>query len=264
MPQVHRTAVSRNRKGRWRILQSLFFIFIFSTAIYMLLHSSLFRVREIVVEGNKLLSKQDVMALTGLSKDLNIFKANLKLAGEKVSLHPMIKEVKITRDLPARIVIKITERKQIGLLIDTGGFIVVGEDGCYLKKVTSLTNVNLPIITGVKPSGSRPGQIIADDRLKSALSYLLTMPANLRAAVSEMNVSDSNNIKMYTIDGAEIRFGDNGRIAEKIKLFQEVIGQKYQNRILYIDISYKGRPVIKFFESSRQENERPIDTEIYD
>lgn len=248
MPSLHSTGHSRPQKRRWHIIQSLFFVFIFSLAVFFFLQSPVFRVKAVEVNGNSQLRRDQIMALAGLAKGVNIFKANLQQAQSKVALNPMVKHVDITRHLPSTIIINVTERKAIGLVANSGRFSAIGEDGYCLALVNNLASINLPIITGVKAANAMPGQAINDDNLRAALAYLSAMPLNMRAAVSEINVSDMNNIRIFTIDEAEIRFGDLTRIKEKIKLYQEVIGQKYSNKIQYIDISYKGSPVIKFID----------------
>ncbi|WP_418790561.1 cell division protein FtsQ/DivIB [Phosphitispora sp. TUW77] len=207
-------------------------------------------VKEIAVKGNKVFSTAEVVSLSGLSSGLNIFKVNLKQAESKVGMHPMIKAVQIIRDFPATIIIDITEREQAALVYCTDSFAVISSDGYCLIKESSPGQTNLPIITGEELKSLAPGQKIPGEKLAVALDYLKAMPVNLRAAVSELNVSDLNNIRMYTMDKAEVRFGDKNRIMEKINLYQEVIRQKYDNKIQYIDISYKGSPVIKFVSDS--------------
>lgn len=256
MPSLNSARHSHHKKRRWHVIQSLFFIFVFSLAVFFFLQSSFFRVKGIQVNGNKQLRREQIVALTGLAKGINIFKANLKLAEDKIALHPMVKQVNISRELPSTIVINLTERKPVGLAVNPGHFIAVSEDGFYLAKVNNMGTINLPIITGIKISNSGPGQEIVDPKLKAALQYLVAMPLNIRAAVSEINVSDLNNIRMTTIDEAEIRFGDAGRINDKIKLYKEVISQKYSSKIQYMDISYKGSPVVKLIEPSDQEKQQ--------
>jgi cell division protein FtsQ len=256
MPTVHLARHHHQKKGRWHIFRSLFFVLFFSVAAFFFLQSSFFNIREIVINGNKRLSSKEIIELSGLKNNVNIFKANLNLAKDKVSLQPMVKQAAVIREFPATVVINITERIPVALVAGTGGFIVVSEDGFHLKKVTSLESVNLPIITGTNVDSIVPGQLIEDRKFKAALGFLLAMPLNIRAAVSEINVSDLNNIRMYAMDKAEVRFGDEQRINDKIKLYSEVISQKYSNKIQYIDISYKGSPVIKFIESSGQETEQ--------
>lgn len=232
------------------MIQSLFFIFVFSLAVFFFLQSPVFRVKAVEVYGNSQLRREQITALAGLAKGVNIFKANLQQAQSKIVLNPLVKKVEITRHLPSTIIIKVTERKAIGLVSNPGHFISVGEDGYCLALVNNLASINLPIITGVKATKTMPGQNINDAQLSAALAYLVAMPLNMRAAVSEVNVSDLNNIRIFTIDKAEIKLGDLTRVNEKIKLYQAVIGQKYSSKIQYIDISYKGDPVIKFIEPS--------------
>lgn len=256
MPSLQAARHTHRKKRRWHIIQSLFFIFVFSLAVFFFLQSSFFKVREIRVNGNKQFSTEKVVALTGLHIGENIFKANLKQAEAKVALHPLVKLVDISRDLPAAININLTERKAVALAAGPGNFMVIGEDGYCLSKVSSLGSINLPIITGIDPGPAGPGQKIADEKIKPALDYLLAMPENIRATVSEINVADLNNIRMFTIDKAEVRFGDARRAEEKIKLYQEVINQRYSSRILYIDISYRGPPVVKFIDQPGQEKKQ--------
>lgn len=248
MPSLHSTRYSRPPKRRWHVIQSLFFIFVFSLAIFFFLQSPVFRVKEVRVQGNNQLSREQILALAGLEKGVNIFKANLAQAQSKLALNPIVKQVTISRHFPATIVIDLTERKAIGLMANPGHFIAVGEDGYCLALVNNLASINLPIITGAKPTNAMPGQSIGDERLKAALAYLIAMPLNMRASVSEINASDLNNIRMFSIDETEVRFGDVNRITEKVKLYQEVTRQKFNNKIQYIDISFKGDPVIKFIE----------------
>ncbi|MDT3700669.1 MAG: FtsQ-type POTRA domain-containing protein [Thermincola sp.] len=247
MPSIHSISHSRPKKRQWQVIQSLFFIFIFSLSAFFFLQSPIFRVRAVEINGNSQLSRDQIMALSGLGKDVNIFKANLKLAQSKVALSPIIKHVEISRHLPATIVIDVTERKAIGLVSNPGQFIAIGDDSYCISLVSSLASINLPIITGVTAFNTLPGQHIQDDHLSAALAYLAAMPLDMRAAVSEINVSDVNNIRVFTIDETEVRLGDITRISDKVELYQEVISQKYNEKIQYVDISYKGNPVIKFF-----------------
>ncbi len=260
MPSLHAAGPSQPKKRRWQVIQSLFFIFVFSLALFVFLQSSFFRVREFRVNGNKQLSREEAVALTGLQEGVNIFKANLPQAAARLALHPMVRQADLSRDLPATVIINLVERKPLALAVRQGSFTVISEDGCCLAKVDDLSRINLPIITGIDPGPAGPGQKIADQRLQPALAYLLAMPENIRAAVSEINVTDLNNIRMFTMDKAEVRLGGEERISEKIKLYQEIINQKYPNRIQYMDISYRGNPVVKFIEPPEQEKQQQAQT----
>lgn len=246
MPGFRSTRHVQETKASWRIIESLFFIFLLALATFFFLQSSFFRVTDIKVSGLKQLKKDQVISLSGLAPGVNIFRSDLRQAQSKISLNPLVEEVQVTRKLPRTISVNIQERKPLAVIPDKGSFIIVGNDGFVLSMAKNFSTINLPILTGIKITNATPGKIISDEKIQIALKYLQIMSLNLRAAVSEINLSDINNIRIYTIDGVEVRFGDDSRIADKIKLYGEVIGQNYKNKIQYIDISYKGSPVIKF------------------
>lgn len=249
MPSLNMDTDSYAQKGQRHAMPGFFFVFLLVLAAFFFLQSSYFDVRNITVDGNKHLEGEEITSLAGLSSGVNIFRADLKKAEEKISLHPLVKEVELARDFPGTILIKITERAAIGLALGQEGFATISEDGYILAQVKNLGLVNYPIISGVDLGSAGSGQKVPDEKITAALKYLKAMPVNIRAVVSEINVSDLNNIRMFSVDKAEVRFGTVDRIEEKIRLYQEVIGQRYENRIHYIDISFKGSPVIRFIET---------------
>jgi len=223
-----------------------------AVAVFMFIHSAFFAVTQIKVIGVRQLKNQEILKISGLNPGVNIFKANLTEAENKISLHPLVRIVEIKRRLPSSLEINVTERMALGLVVDRGEFLQVDGDGVYLARTSDMNKVNLPLITGIPPKKSAPGEKLDNDEMRAALVYLKNMPLKITATVSEINVRDPNNIKFYTIDGAEVRVGDTERVNEKINLYQEVISRKYSQPIQYIDISYNGRPVLKFVEEKPQ------------
>ena len=256
MPSLSSVRKAHSRKRRWHIVQSLFFIFIFALAVFVFFQSPFFMVKEIRITGVKQLGREEVKGLAGLAEGVNIFKADLKQAEGKVALHPMVKKVEMSRDLPDSVIINITERQPVGLIPGQPGYTVIGDDGRCLSVIKNLSTINLPFITGITVKSAVSGQPVSDNKLNAALAYLSAMPDSLKAAVSEINVADLNDIRMFTIDTVEVKFGDDRRIEEKIKLYKEVISQKYRDRIQYIDVSYQGNPVIKFIQQPHDEKQQ--------
>lgn len=224
------------------------FVLLSALAIFMFMHSAFFAVTQIRVQGLKQLKNHEIVKISGLNAGLNIFKANLKDAEDKIRLLPLVKDVQIKRRLPSTLEVIITERAALGLVSGRGEFLQVDGEGVLLDGTADLSKVNLPIITGAPAKKTAPGEKVESEEILAALSFLKEMPVNILATISEINVQDSNNIKFYTLDGAEVRVGNTERIADKIRLYEEVVSRNYSRRVQYIDISYKGRPVIKFIE----------------
>lgn len=227
------------------------FILLLALALFMFTQSAFFAVSQIKVQGTRQLKSQEILKISGLNLGLNIFKANLPEAENNIRLDPLVKSVEIKRQLPARLIINVTEREAVGLVNDRGEFLQVDGDGYLLSRLTDLAKVNLPIITGAPVKKTAPGDKLDSGEVQAALLYLKNMSLKTTATISEINVQDINNIKFYTLDGAEVRVGDTNRVTDKLKLYEEVIGANYAQRIQYIDISYNGRPVIKLIEAKQ-------------
>ncbi|MDA8233990.1 MAG: FtsQ-type POTRA domain-containing protein [Clostridia bacterium] len=248
------------RQKKTNLLQSLFFILLILAAGFVFLQSSIFAVDNIEVKGTKFLNPEEVRKLTGLSLGVNIFKADLKAAGAKVSLNPLVKQVEVFRDLPSGVVVQITERQPVGLLPFRGGLLEVDGEGYYLAQAPVGHQGSLPIINGVKVEQARLGKRVDNPRLSGPLSYLAAMSPEFISKISEINGADPVNIIMYSLDKVMIKLGDETRVKEKLSLVEGRLKQKYPVEVEYIDVSFKGYPVIKFKEEynpNPEVNRRP-------
>lgn len=238
------------RKGKTNLLQSLFFITLILLAGFVFLHSSVFEIRNIEVKGNKLLAQDKIIELSGLTLGTNIFKQNFQKTEEKIKLNPMVKTVILKRHFPSTVELDIVERQALALIPVTDGFIQVDFDGYYLNKLENTAKINQPYITGIKNVNGAAGKKIVSDKLAVGLAFLAKMPASLKNEVSEINVSDEDNVVLYTIGGAPVRLGDNERITKKVKMLTEILSKLDSEQVQYIDLSIS-KPVIKYLESER-------------
>lgn len=237
----------KSKKGGF--LKSLLFLALIIITIYILIQSPLFMVKRINTEGNKFLTSEEIIKLSGIHTETNIFKIDFRNAMKKIKTHPMISNVVLKRQYPDQIKISIVERRPLANMLVQGGFIEVNEKGFYLRKLKSFNiSDNLPIISGVKYSKQEIGQQINEENLLVGLEYLKDFSIGLRDKISEINVEDPNNIIIYSMSGFRIMVGDETGIKEKIHNLNEIFnakGEKLKD-IEYIDVSFKGDPVIKF------------------
>jgi len=236
------------RQKKINLLQSLFFVLLILGAAFVFLQSSIFAIQSIEVNGAKFLTPDEVRKLTGLSPGTNIFKADLKAAANKIALHPLVKRVEVDRSLPSTVVIGITERQPVGLVPYRGSFLEVDQEGYYLAQVPAGYQGSLPVITGIKVDKVKLGKKVENELLPGVLSYLAAMGPRLAAQVSEINGSDPANLIMFSLDKVIIKLGDDSRVNEKLAMIEERLRRKYPVPVEYIDVSFKGYPVIKFKE----------------
>lgn len=243
------------RKGKQNLITSISFILLILLAFFILLRSSLFEVKQVVVKGNEHLSSEKIKALAEISPGINIFKINLTRVSERIHLLPMVKKVKLTRKLPSTVVITIIERRPVGLLPQNDSFMEIDEDGVCLQKGKSST-YGLPVITGVidplqkglKNRTFTPGQQIKSTRLDLALKVIKTLPPEVLPILSEVNVEQQNQVNLFTLDGIQCRLGQATNIKEKGEILSQVLKEVLAKgkEVTYIDLSYSKAPVVKY------------------
>lgn len=253
MSQTKVVQLGRNRRKKRisSMLQSVFFICLLALGFFVFLHSSIFAVSEVIVTGVSHLKVEDVRKLSGIQKGENIFKVKVKEAEDNIRLHPIVKNVVGERRLPDQIHFEVVERTPRVLIPRESAFIALDNESVFIYTVKDINQINLPIVTGTKISGTpQPGDIIKDKGLKSALAFVDALPVSFLNQLSEVNAADPYNIIFYTIGGVEIRAGEAKAIDNKVKLLQETLSGQNLDEIEYIDISVGRNQVIKLKENN--------------
>jgi cell division protein FtsQ len=205
-----------------------------------------FSIKQVRVEGVQTLKVEDMQSLSGINPGTNTFKLNLKEIQDRIALNPMVKQVQVTRQYPSAVLVQIEERKAVALLSWKGEYIAVDAEGYYITEVKDFSKANLPIITGIRLGNLTLGKLIPGEGLAACLSFIQKMDQNLLANISELNGTDSLGIVLFTIEGTEVRLGASERVEKKLALLREVLKNSYGRKVEYIDITFSGKPVIKF------------------
>lgn len=229
----------------------LFFILLLS--VYLFLHSTIFNIRQIEVFGNDKVSKEEIIALSGLSPGANLFEFNEAACSQAIEVHPMIKNVEIKRRLNRTIAINVTERQTWALIPYGDLFLCIDDTGICFDKLNYASFNDVPIITIEQmPEHVNLGQAVnhqATDMVKQVWDAL---PDDERQAISDFHYQNQDNtLKIYTTKGTEVRFGSLDRLQEKVDAIAQIIKLEAdietegQDVIDYVDIRFKGEPVVK-------------------
>lgn len=248
--KVKRSYRRKTRKpGSLKWLMRILTILLIVVAGYFFIQSSFFSVSSIKISGAKSVKSAEVVLLSGLAKGENIFKIDADRAVEKMLTHAMIESAEINKKLPSTINITINERVPAVLIPVSGGLLQVDLKGYVLRKQASIGSQTLTIITGLNlPSGTGVGKKIESKKLQMGLAMVSQMDEKAKKMVAEIDVFDPQKLKAYTVQNAEVRFGDATNVKEKFDKFLQVIKEEEKldklNDIQYIDVSYSGRPVV--------------------
>lgn len=244
---------NRRKAGNMRWILIGVFMLACLLAGYFFSRSPFFFIENIKVEGNASIDGQRVIEISGLEKGQSIFSSNLKKAEEWLPIDPGIKSATVKRKYPNTVIIHVTPRIPLVTLSTGGGFIEVAGDGTVVSRSRTLSGLDLPILSGVSgfASGIIPGSRIEDEKLKIGLEVVSQFPSGAAKVINEVNVDDTEKIKIYTDDKIEIRIGDASDFQEKYEILQKIIEDQTQkgkiNNIQYIDVGLTSKPVIYYY-----------------
>jgi cell division protein FtsQ len=211
---------------------------------YTALTSDWFTVRQIDVRGTSRLTTSDVEGLVGDLRRDNILLADLGKYQQQLRRSPWIDAVTLHRELPATIVVDITERVPIVLahlgdrlyLVDQGGAII-DESGPRYR------DLDLPVVDGLASPGATPGSSVDHWRVYLVgrfLSALSAAPA-LRARVSQIDVSDPHDITVQLEgDPTFVRVGD-GHFVERLERYLTLVPtlREELSDLEYVDVRFE-------------------------
>lgn len=247
-----KTASKKQRRFRRpKLIKFLGLAVAFFALLYLLGCLPIFQVAEIAVEGTTALTADKVISLSGIQVGDNFFYLNTWKAKKDLKQNPFVEDVKIRRALPNKVTIVITERKSVGYIVTTDGYIQVGEDGRLLAIQQTLSNYNLPVISGIDLSELPAiGGFIENEKLKQALEILQNCDQSLLDNIAELNVGQEYYILAYTNQKLEVRLGGLDNIEQRLQdlngILTNVVGTTIaSDQILYIDMRYEGSSVIK-------------------
>ncbi|MFH1288669.1 MAG: FtsQ-type POTRA domain-containing protein [bacterium] len=208
-----------------------------------------FNVKNIVVSGNNIVPKEDIIKLTGIEFGQNIFKLNLIKIQYRIKESPLFDKVHVKRCLPDKIEVHVEEREASAILNMKVDFYLVSGDGIIFQKLSSVIYKNLPIITGVELKSV----ILGDDTNSFSLKTGLKIVKDIKSVqpefldcISEINVSCSDEIIIYTDSGTKLKIDKD---TEKSKWFyvNKAISAANADKISieYVDMRYNKQIVLK-------------------
>ena len=208
-----RTSKTIREKGKVSLIKKLIAIFFILLAVFIILHTSLFNVKNIIVEGNEHLSKEDVIELSKINLDENIYKNSKKEIRNALLESAYIEDARIKKELPKTVKLDITERKINYMIQFADTYVYLNNQGYMLEQTTEKADV--PIIVGLSTDQNSIiiGSRINDDDLSKMNRIIkiceLARINDLGNLISKINISDERN---YIIEiesrGKVVNLGD--------------------------------------------------------
>ncbi len=230
---ITKQANLKKKRIKLKILKwtSLFILII--GAIIAFLLSDLFNIKQIKVTQNSKLSAQEIINLSGLKINENMFKyLNIKVK-EQIKTNPYVEDVQIHRKLDGTVEINVKERVTAYMLIlEDEQYAYINNQG-YILEINE-EKLQLPTITGYITQNIEPGNRLDVEDLQKLNTVIQIMSAakekGLTEKITNFNIeNDADFLITMESENKLIHFGDNSSVNEKfVKLMavlEDTVGQ---------------------------------------
>lgn len=173
--------------------------------------SSSLNITRIEVLGNHPhLTDRQVVILSEIRPENNIFAIDFETVRARLLRHPWIESVRLRREFPGTVRIHVTEHKPLALLL-ANDLYLVSVDGKIFKKANATDPRELPVLTGFDAKAIRQYPQLTLARLKTSLGFLkflLVQPFYQGDPPSEVHYDSIMGFTVHTRDtGLEIYYG---------------------------------------------------------
>lgn len=232
-----------------RLRKGILFLAISAAILGVVVYSPLFTLRDIRVEGNVYLTKEDIMRASGLYLGEPLFQLQTDVVTKRLMQDLRIEEAVVRRSLPDKLDMIIKERKPVATVACEYGYLDLDRNGKIIDGYQSLKSMEIPMITGISVRDVYIGDDIKDEYVKKIILFLQRLDEESLSQISEVAIVGPDYLVAYTTKSVQIRLGATDRLEEKAELtmtfLKDLKTVKYP--VEYVDFSYSA-PFIKLIQ----------------
>jgi cell division protein FtsQ len=210
---------------------------------WLVVNSPVFAVRHIRVLGNLTLTADEVTSLSGASTGDNLFRVSPDDMEESLLRNPWVADVRVEREWPSTIVLRVVERRSAGWARGPdGGRVLVAGDGTVLSPVDEKPN-ELPSLGSLKVV-PKPGGLYSGPR--AVLEVAASFPLGLRREVAGVRTGERGVTLRLRLGGA-VLYGSSASADAKNAALVSIL-RRVRNEGLeidYVDLRIPSAPALK-------------------
>lgn len=195
--------------------------------------SGLFNICKIEIIGNAQVAQEEILELSKIKMGDNIFLCNKIQTQTNLETHPYILETKITRKLPDKIQIEITEKQKAYQIQVEGGYAYIDNQG-YVLEISSI-KIDKPILQGSVTTLENliPGNRLNQDDLERLNDVLKIMKNSqeiqMQDKITILNMENKNNYILTLQDLKKVIYlGDTSNLANKMLYIKAIIEREVE------------------------------------
>lgn len=240
-PMKRRKPIRRKSRRRRRIVTAFLALLGMGGVMVTLSMTVLFQTKFIEVSGETRYSAEDIIRLSGLKTEENLFMQDRETAEKNLPVElPYLKEVTVKIQLPDQLTIAVEETVPTVALKTPRGIVLADAQNKALEVVRKAPE-NLPLVKNATVSEAEPGQTIVyeNEQTWEVLTELLTvLDEEKLEGIEEVDLKNLYSLQVLYRDIYWIKFGSTSELREKVQLAKYVIDYRLDgNQPGYLDLS---------------------------
>ncbi|WP_102410956.1 FtsQ-type POTRA domain-containing protein [Beduinella massiliensis] len=196
---------------------------------FFVTQSTIFVLHSVQVDGGGgRFTAQQIADIAGLRMGQPIFSLNEEKIKKNVESNRYLRFEGMDILYPDSLVLRVEERQACATVTYLGVMFVLDDEGRVLEQYGSESKtVDVPVVTGLKVKSLTIGETLQTEmsgqmeEVRTVLAALSESEMADRAV--ELNVSDSDNLYLMTLEGLKIELGDASKMDLKLSIAQEVL-----------------------------------------
>jgi cell division protein FtsQ len=223
--------------------------------VYQLIcRADYFRLQTIQIVGNRALTRDDVLYLLALPREMTLLQIDLPSAAARLTRHPYVKSVAIRRRFPATLSVTMQERVPYLVVVSKWQRMVLDVEGVVLRPFMPDLDRELPQFNLHRKRALTPGMQLQQEDARHAIALVQAYQASpvvkmMHLVALDVQASGASiwQVEPYDFD---IRIGAEG-VQEQLRRLASVLPYITQQNLAIrrVDVSYRRRVVVKLTAS---------------
>lgn len=231
-----------------KMARKVYLLFLFVVSQYIFIHSSFFALKEINIQGNNILNKDEILVVTNEYMRNNLFLINPVNIQQKLKKEfYLLRTVNLKKRLPNKLNIIVEERTPYLLLKIKGRLFAVDKEGFLLYETQKQRPELLPVAQ-IPVENLIVGKKVTAPYMNNLLNIVECLDKPLLEKIDYLEITTENELYMIMKDSIKVRLGTWHQLNERLALLPAILKMVKEKKltVLYIDLRFKDTPVVKF------------------
>lgn len=214
-PRTRAAAVRRRRLAAGLAAAVVLIVGIGLGARVLVYDAGLADVEGIAVTGTAAIAVTEVEQAAAVPLAVPLAAVDLAAVAARVAQLPEVASVRVERDWPHTVVIRVVEREPVAVTDTPQGPRLVDVTGLPYRSAPATSE--LPRLVGIGTGGPR------DPATTAALTVLLALPEPVRDEVDTVTVDAGGQVLLGLTEGREVRWGGAERSPDKVRVLEPLL-----------------------------------------